>query len=315
MKLIFISLFHIFIFNIFSVASANETKQVNIWSDGTRMSGDIHYPTSYKNNDKFPAILMTQGWGGTRNDLNKYFVPIFVNAGFIVLTFDYRGWEDSDSRLVIIDKQPTLDENNEAFIRVKAIREVIDPIDQTRDIISALDFLSGEPKVDKSKIGIWGTSYSGGHVIYVAGIDKRVSAIYSQVSFQGIGLNNTFNLSRKRAIQKARGQIDPIPTGIDKVPNLKGSPDFAKMLNYKPLDWAKNIKVPTLIVDVESEELFDRKKNGLAAFDVIKDNTIAKYKLYSGSHYDIYYKHFNASTKLALEWFTEHLINSKNISK
>ena len=96
-----------------------------------------------------------------------------------------------------------------------------------------------------------------------------IEFIYSQVSFQGIGLSNNQKLSRKRAIQKARGLIEPIPTGIDKIPNLKGSPDFAKMLNYRPLDWAKNISVPTLIVDVDSEELFDRKKNGLAAYEII----------------------------------------------
>tara|TARA_B100001142_G_scaffold285745_1_gene300289 strand:+ start:67 stop:1005 length:939 start_codon:yes stop_codon:yes gene_type:complete len=304
-----ISIFHIFIFYISTLAQAIDSKHVDIWSDGTRMSGDIHYPNNYNEDKKLPAILMTQGWGGIRADLNKYFVPIFVEAGFIVLTFDYRGWEDSDSRLVIIGKQPSLDKNNETVVNVKAIRELIDPIDQTRDIISALDFLYGEPGVDKSKIGIWGTSYSGGHVIYVAGNDSRVSAIYSQVSFQGIGLSNNQKLSRKRAIQKARGLIEPIPTGIDKIPNLKGSPDFAKMLNYRPIDWAKNISVPTLIVDVDSEELFDRKKNGLAAYEIIKNNTIAKYKLYPGTHYDIYYKHFHSSTQIALEWFTQHLIN------
>ena len=298
---------YIFMLHILTFANATDTKHVDIWSDGTRMSGDIHYPIDFNINHPRPAILMTQGWGGIRADLNKYFVPKFVKAGFIVLTFDYRGWEDSDSRLVLVGKQPPLNEKSEININAKAIREVVDPIDQTRDIISALNYLTGEPGVDISRIGIWGTSYSGGHVIYVAAQDKRIAAIYSQVGFQGIGLNNRSSLSSKRAIQKARGEIAPIPVGIDKIPNLKGSPDFAKMLSYMPIDWANKILVPTLIVDVDSEELFDRKKNGKAVYDIIKQNAKAKYKVFPGTHYDIYYKHFEASNKLALDWFIEHL--------
>ena len=79
------------------------------------------------------------------------------------------------------------------------------------------------------------------------------------------------------------------------------------MLDYMPIDWANKILVPTLIVDVYSEELFDRKKNGKAVYDIIKQNAKAKYKVFPGTHYDIYYKHFEASNKLALDWFIEHL--------
>ena len=298
---------YIFIFHFLIIANAASSKHIDIWSDGTRMSGNIYYPKNFNINNPRPAIVMTHGWGGKRSDLNKYYVPQFVNAGFIVLTFDYRGWEDSDSRLVLLETQPPLNNNGVINIKAKAIREVVDPIDQTRDIFNAIDYISGEPGVDLSRIGIWGTSYSGGHVIYVAAQDIRVAAIYSQVSYQGIGSVDSSNLSRKRAIQKARGEINPIPEGIDIIPNLKGSPDLAKMLGYKPIDWADRITVPTLIVDVDSEELFDRKKNGLAVYNIIKENTIAKYKVFSGKHYDIYDKHFNASTKLAVDWFTKYL--------
>ena len=298
---------YIFMLHILTFANATDPKHVDIWSDGTRMSGDIHYPIDFNKNNPRPAIIMSHGWGGKRSDLNKYYVPKFVNAGFIVLTFDYRGWEDSDSRLVLIVKQPALNNDGIINIQAKAIREVVDPIDQTRDIFSALDYISGEPGVDTSRIGIWGTSMSGGYVICVAAQDKRVAAVYSQVSYQGIGLIDRSNLLRKRAIQKARGKINPIPENIDLIPNLKGSPDLAKMLSYMPIDWANKILVPTLIVDVDSDELFDRKKNGKAVYDIIKQNAEAKYKVFPGTHYDIYYKHFEASNKLALDWFIKHL--------
>ena len=84
--------------------------------------------------------------------------------------------------------------------------------------------------------------------------------------------------------------------------------DFAKMYNYKPLEWASKITVPILIVDVDKEELFDINKNGKAVYEIVKNKVKAEYKVFSGSHYDIYYKHFNDSIKLAIDWFTEHLL-------
>ncbi len=290
-------------------AEAIERRPVDIWSDGTRMSGDLFLPDGFADGEARPAILMTHGWGGVRNDLNGSYATKFSRAGFVVLTFDYRGWADSDSRLVMVGEQPALDSNGEVSVQARAIREVVDPVDQTRDILSALDYLSGEPGVDISRIGIWGTSYSGGHVIYIGAIDDRVAAIVSQVGYQGVGMTPArARFARQRAIDKARGVIDPIPQGIDVVPNLKGTPDLAHMRDYRPIDHAGAIRVPTLVIDVSDEELFDHKANGRAVFEIIEANAEAKYKTYQGKHYDIYYRHYQAASTLALQWFKQHLM-------
>ena len=292
-----------------SRVGAVEKRHIDIWSDGTRMSGDLWFPDGFRKDTPRPAILMTHGWGGVRQHLNSQYAGKFAEAGFVVLTFDYRGWADSDSRLVIIGDQPDIGPDGEVTVRARAIREVIDPFDQVRDITSSLDFLAGEPGVDVNRIGIWGTSFSGGHVIFVGAQDPRVAAIVSQVGYQGVGLTKERRLfSRQRAIDKARGKIDPIPQGIDGVPRLSGTPDLAKMVDYRPIDWASQIRVPTLIIDVEDEEFFDRRKNGRAAFELISKNTQANYKLFPGRHYDIYSRHPSAATALALEWFETHLI-------
>ena len=289
--------------------SAVEKRHIDIWSDGTRMSGDLWLPDGFDRDAPRPAILMTHGWGGTRQHLNSTYAGSLAKAGFIVLTFDYRGWADSDSRLVMLGDQPDIGQDGEVTVHARAIREVVDPVDQVRDIISSLDFLSGEPGVDLDRIGLWGTSYSGGHVIFVSAQDPRIAAIVSQVGYQGVGLSRESELfARQRAIEKARGKIDPIPQGIDKFPNLRGTPDLAKMVDYRPIDWAGRIRVPTLIIDVEEEELFDRTKNGQAAFELISKNTEADYKLFPGGHYDIYYKHSSVATTLAIEWFETHLM-------
>ncbi len=290
-------------------ADGAERKAIDIWSDGTRMAGDLWLPEGFGDGAEKPAILMTHGWGGERSHLNNSYAPKFARAGFVVLTFDYRGWADSDSRLVIIEDQPKPDADGVVTVRARAIREVVDPRDQIRDITSALEYLIGEPGVDGARIGIWGTSYSGGHVIYLGARDDRVAAIVSQVGYQGVGWSaERFRFARQRGVDKARGVIDPIPQGIDQVPNLRGTPDLAKMAGYRPIESAAAIKVPTLVIDVKEEELFDRRKNGLAVYEIINGNAVAEYKTYSGKHYDIYSRHYDASSSLALDWFKQHLM-------
>ena len=293
-----------------AAAQEIERRPVHIWSDGTRMSGDIWLPDGFGDGRRWPAILLTHGWGGTRDHLNQAYAPKFAAAGFVVLTFDYRGWADSHSRLVIIGEQPEPDASGEVTVRARAIREVVDPKDQIRDITSALDYLSGEPGVDRFRIGIWGTSYSGGHVIHVGARDDRVAAIVSQVGYQGVGgwTPEARQLARQRAIDKARGTIEPIPQGIDQLRNLEGTPDIARMLDHRPIDRARDVKVPTLIIDVTEEELFDHTANGRAAYEIIRQNAEAEYKTYPGQHYTIYGRHLEAAASAALAWFQKHLM-------
>ena len=302
-------LFIVFGASVSASAAGVERRAITIWSDGTRMAGDLWLPDGFGDGTDRPAIVLTHGWGGVRSHLNNTYAPKFAKAGFVVLTFDYRGWVDSDSRLVIIGDQPSPDENGEITVRARAIRQVVDPHDQVRDITSALDYLVGEPGVDVSRIGIWGTSYSGGHVIFVGARDKRVAAIVSQVGYQGVGWTpSRQQFANQRAIDKARGVIDPIPQGIDVIPNLTGTPDLAKMSDYRPIDFAPDVSVPTMVIDVTGEELFDRTKNGRAVYEIIKENTDAVYETFPGKHYRIYDQHYLAASSLALDWFRRHLM-------
>lgn len=292
-----------------AAADGVEHRPVHIWSDGTRMAGDLWLPAGFEADGAWPAVLLTHGWGGIRRHLNERYAPRFVEAGFVVLTFDYRGWADSHSRLVVVGELPQPDAGGELTVRARAIREVVDPQDQIRDITSALDYLSGEPGVDPNRIGIWGTSYSGGHVIAVGARDDRVAAIVSQVGYQGVGGWNpeARRRARRRAIDRARGTIDPIPQAADRIPNLNGTPDLAKMRDHRPIDLAAEVKVPTLIMDVTEEELFDHTANGRAVYDVIRRNAEADYVTFPGEHYSIYGRHLEASTAAAIAWYRKHL--------
>ena len=289
-------------------AKAFESRPVNIWSDGTRLSGDLFYPKGLKAGDKLPAIILCHGWGGLRSHLNKDYAPLFAKAGYVVLTFDYRGWGDSDSRLVIKGRMPKPDENGEVRVRARAIRELVDPKDQTEDIIHCINFISGESIADPERIGLWGTSLGGGHVVYVSAHDSRVKCIVSQVG----SMHRRWvpkQKAYKQAIDRSRGEIDPVPQGVDQVQGLKGAPHLSRMVDNHPIDHASRLKIPVLIIDAEKEELFKINEHGRLLYDLVKDKVPAKYEVVPGvTHFEIYSKGRMQATQLAIEWYHEHLM-------
>src|SRR5262249_1492785 len=56
-----------------------------------------------------------------------------------------------------------------------------DPWQQIEDYQNAISFAESLPEVDSSRIGIWGISYSGGHVLILAATDPRVKSVVSIV--------------------------------------------------------------------------------------------------------------------------------------
>jgi dipeptidyl aminopeptidase/acylaminoacyl peptidase len=304
-----------------SLPSGIASRRVNIWSDGTRLSGDLFYPANMKAEDKLPAIILCHGWGGVREHLNRAYAPQFASAGFIVLTFDYRGWGDSDSRLILKDPMPKLDEKGQATVRVQAIRELVDPFDQTEDIINAINFIEGEPGVDTSRIGLWGTSYGGGHVLYVAAHDDRVKCIVSQVGSMdslSIAQNPVYKggleRAHREALQRARGEsgIDPVPQGVDQYPNLRGTPYVSRMVKYRPVEFASQLKVPFLIIDAQKEELFDIKMHGGLVYARVKNKVPAKYEIIPNiTHYGVYTTARKQASDMAIEWFAKYLKGAK----
>lgn len=284
-----------------------ESRKVDIWSDGTRMSGTIFRPKGLTAEDKLPSIILCHGWGGLRSHLDIAIAPLFAQAGYIVLTFDYRGWGTSDSRLVIKGAMPTPDAHGEVTVQARAIRELVDPLDQTEDIIAALDFLSGEPGVDDRRIGLWGTSFGGGHVVYVAAKDSRVKCIVSQVpSMDGSWVNQFFK-PRKQAIARARGEIDPVPQGESKMPGLNGTPYLSRIAEYRPVSVANLLKIPVLIIVAEKETLMDNQEHGEKVYDIIKNNVPAKLETVPGTHFEIYDAYRNRAIAAAIAWFDNYL--------
>ena len=191
------------------------------------------------------------------------------------------------------------------------MREVVDPLDQTTDLLNALHWVQDEPQCDREHIGLWGSSYSGGHVVYAAARDSRVKATVSQVP----ALDSRFVVQTpkarmqtlKEATQRARGEIGyPIP-GAKAVGSLRGAPIRERLMNYVPVDDAD--KAPgcaMLFIVAEKEELFNNKDHGVKAYERAKGPkklvTIPKI-----THYGVYGEARPQAQQLAVKWFDAHL--------
>jgi dienelactone hydrolase len=286
-----------------------ESRAVDIWSNGIRLSGDLWYPSDLKKGEKLPAIILCNGWSGTRKFTNRLVAPDFAKVGYVVLSFDYKGWGDSNSRLVVQGKMPEPDSEGMVTVKAKAIREVVDAEDHREDIISAIDFMYGEPMVDNERIGLWGTSMGGGHAFYVTAHDTRVKCLVSQV---GSVAENTAipNWLWPLAAKQARGELEPIPTSGERFGNLPGIPHWTKIVSRSGGNYVDRIKVPTLIISAEKEEFEgNRKHHGDRIFRYLTKKKIpVRHEVFDCKHFEIYRGEFRRKAiALEIEWFDEHL--------
>jgi uncharacterized protein len=105
-----------------------------------------------------PCVVMAHGFGGTKDSGLLPFAEAMAEAGIDVLLFDYRGFGESSG-------EP---------------RQFAWPPRHRDDYRAAVEFARGLDDVDPERIVLWGTSWSGGHVVYVAAGDPRIAAVISQ---------------------------------------------------------------------------------------------------------------------------------------
>ena len=287
-------------------------RAVDLWSEGTRLAGDLYAPRDLAADETRPTIVMSHGWGGTKALLANI-ASRLAAEGYLVLAFDYRGWGESDGKLVVQGDMPDRDADGIVTVRAREIRNVVDPIDQTVDIQRAFDFIEGEPNVDTTRLGYWGSSYSGAHAIWVAAHEPRAGCAVGQVaaadsrSLAAVSWadQDIAEHARLQAIRRARGDIDPLPQGTDKAPNLNGWAHLDKVLSYNPVDDAGRITIPLLVIDAGNEELFDRHIAGELAIQRAQANGApAEYTVIPGiTHYQVYGDHFEEATQMAVDWF------------
>jgi uncharacterized protein len=281
----------------FTPPSELDYRQAEIYSEGTRMSAEVFLLKSLAGK-KLPTVLMAHGWGGVKASLRPDAL-VFAKSGYLVVTFDYRGWGESDSRTARIKGQS------------QDVREVVDPLDFGADWLNAIHWLAGEPECDMTRLGLWGSSFSGGLVVWAAERDPRVKAIHSQVG----AMDGRFVISNEQeraktyqeATKMARGELPYPAPGIKALGNLKGAPVRARFMDYAPVDeLARAPHCAMQFVIAEKEELFDNKDHAIKAHarTLGPKNLVTVPKI---THYGIYYESRKEAQRLALEWFDKYL--------
>lgn len=106
-----------------------------------------------------PCVVMAHGLGATKHGRLDAYAERFAAAGMAVLVFDYRHFGESTG-------EP---------------RELIDIRRQHEDYQAAIAFARAQEGIDPERIALWGTSFSGGHVVRLAAGDPRIAAVVAQI--------------------------------------------------------------------------------------------------------------------------------------
>lgn len=290
-----------------------EFSRATIFSEGIRLAAERFLPRD-RVGERLPTLILSHGWGGSAALLRPDAV-VFARGGFLVVTFDYRGWGASEGRVILEQAAPADRQGTTFNALVRELREIVDPWDQTADLLNVLHWVQGEPACDPQRIGLWGTSYSGGHVVYAAAKDPRVKALVAQVP----ALDSRFviqdNAQREQtyreATARARGELGYPPPGARVVGNLKGAPIREKLMHYAPVELADQApQCAMLFIVAEKEELFDNREHAILACQRARGPK--KLITIPGiTHYGVYLQARAECQKHALEWFRQWLSDSR----
>ncbi len=270
------------------------------------------------------CIVMAHGLGGTRDASLAPYAERFAAAGFYVVLFDYRHLGASDG-------QP---------------RQLILPERQLEDWQAAIDFARLIPGVDARRIGLWGTSLSGGHVIMAAARDKGVGAISAQcpmldgsasarmaiwrsgiaatLRMFGAAVRDTMRAAFGRspyyvplaardgelavmASDKAlAGCLAIVPEGWR---NQVAARILFRMPHYRPLRHAREVQCPTLLVACADDSIVSAKAAGEAATMI---GSKARLVVLPIDHFDIYHgQWFDRACAEQVAFFGEKLQSEK----
>jgi uncharacterized protein len=285
---------------------------------GIKLAAWLYLPDGAQS--RGPAITMAHGYAGTREHGLAKFGEAFAAAGFVVLLHDHRSFGASEG-------EP---------------RQDVDPWRQIADWRWAISYLESRPEVDASRIGIWGTSYAGGHALILGATDKRIACVVSQVPTisgyeQGLrrispdgavaleaALNDDERAQargeppRRQAIvsdhpgvaaaYRSHDAIDfylqPLGPGArwENVVTMH-STRLARM--YEPGIWAPRIGPTPLLMIVATRDTITLTDLALDAYE--RAHEPKKLVLIPGGHFDPYLSGFDQACGAALKWFEEHL--------
>ena len=147
-------------------------KPVTFFSEGCKLNGDLYVPDDLEASERRAGVLLCHGYTGVKDLYLPDNARALTQAGYVAMTFDYKGWGASEGP-----------------------RARLDPHGRVADAQAALTFLAMQAAVDGDRLGILGVSYGGGTVVWLAAIDQRVKCVVSVV---GVGHGGRWMRSVRR---------------------------------------------------------------------------------------------------------------------
>jgi fermentation-respiration switch protein FrsA (DUF1100 family) len=293
--------------------------------DGVVLRGWLYVPEAGAG--PHPTVVMAHGFAGLKEMYLDRFAEAFAEAGLACLVFDNRNFGSSDG-------EP---------------RHEIDPWRQVSDYRAAISYAVTRPEVDSDRIGIWGSSYSGGHVLLVGAIDRRVKCVVSQVPVVS-GHANIRALVRADALPSLRAQfeadrlarfcgaapamvpvVDPDPLAPAALPGPESWAWFTQTHEQRAPAWRNEVTLrsvemfseyepgayvpwisPTpLLMCVAHEDLLTPSELAIETYARAREPK--RLVLLPGGHFDAYVDGFDISSAAASDWFSQHLLTLEAI--
>jgi dipeptidyl aminopeptidase/acylaminoacyl peptidase len=275
----------------------------------------LRLPSPHENLERvIPCIILCHGFGGTRDVLLPKFADAFSNDGFATITFDYRGFGESIGE-----------------------KGRIMPGMQITDTLTIIEWAREQNYIDGERIGIWGTSLGGSHAIAAAAQDPVVRCVVSQLPIADGELLLTGNMSENEKTEFVQ-QLDMLErkrydtgrelwVGITRILNDSESKAFfntlkeihpeidikipfltiREMLRYHPVDFAKMVLCPTLLMVAEQDRV-NPPEQGFLLYDALPSPIKHLHQVDLAGHYDFYDDdYFELVFREQLAWFNEYL--------
>lgn len=295
----------------YKMADGVTAREVRYFSDGVACYAKLFFPKGFSTDKKLPGVVLGQGWAGYHNSIEKYGAR-FAERGLVAMVIDYRGWGGSDGFATVTDRFKN--DDAERFTRTKANvvikRTRLLPMKQVEDFRNAISYLQGEPGVNPERIGIWGSSFAGGHVVTVAGLDARAKVIVAQIPGGSNAQPAPLKLEGallEDAIKRARtGQGSEFETGFS-TRRMVDTETNQALREYYPFYHAKFLGTRPILMVVAGEEELGGNVASRAAFaqitgpkEWIEVPRTTHFQMYIGEPFEI-------SSGAAADWFNRHL--------
>jgi fermentation-respiration switch protein FrsA (DUF1100 family) len=288
-------------------------------ANGTTLRGWFYTPETPAR--PYPAVILAHGFSALKEmGLNRY-AEAFAAGGLACLVYDNRNLGASDG-------EP---------------RDEIDPVAQMRDYRHAVTYALNRSDVDGDRIGIWGTSYTGGLVLIAAATDRRVKCVVSQVpeihGNESAKRSNTPESMRERMqmIDDERRSLhaghaphtvavcvhDPSQAASSpgnrtyeffhafdsedefSWPNRVTVRSLELRFEYDALAYADRVSPTPLLMIVAGDDEITPTDLAMTAYDRALEPK--KLHIITGDHYRPYIDAFEESSSVARAWFTAHL--------